>query len=224
MTTTVLGIFSDRDAAVEALNELKAAGYNPKNISIVMRDQEEGRAIAQDTGAQVAEGAVTGATTGAVLGGLAGFVSAVAIPGLGAFFIGGPIAAALGLSGAAATTVSGAVTGAAAGGILGALTGFGVPEHEAREYETSIREGGILLAVPTNREEAVEVTDILEDCGATKVRSVHAEGTDRFEKRAISRVSDEDIEMDETEGYTTRPTLSLGAKGGKVRRRRTSLR
>ena len=171
---TVLGIFADRPFAENALTQLEEAGYNPKDMSIVMKDQATAQHIASNSGANVTGGALSGAATGAVVGGLAGLLvgmGAIAIPGLGAFLIGGPIAVALGLSGAAATTISGATTGAIAGGILGALMGLGLPEQDARVYEQHINEGGILLAVPAVEEEIAEVKDVLHQCHATQIRS-----------------------------------------------------
>lgn len=172
MAKTVLGIFTQRDDAENAINRLKEEGYKPEDISIVMKDTAEGRKIADDTGADAVGGAVTGATTGAVLGGLAGLLASYAIPGLGAFFIGGPVAAALGLTGAAAATASGATTGALAGGLLGVLTGLGLSEDEARSYESRIKEGGILVAVPARNDEEKDVENILSDSDADQIKSV----------------------------------------------------
>lgn len=177
MSYTVLGIFGDRAKAEGTIEELENAGYNPKDMSIVVRDNVVAEDIASDTGTNIAGGAVSGATTGAVLGGLAGLlvgVGAIAIPGIGALLIGGPLAAALGLTGAAATTVSGATTGAVAGGLIGALMGLGLPAEYARSYETAIREGGILLAVPALTGQEEEVEDILSQNGADQIRSVKA--------------------------------------------------
>jgi len=175
MTKTVLGIFADQEDAIQAIDELKELGYNPKDLSIIMKDKVAGEQIANDTGADVATGAVSGATTGAIVGGLAGLVAAVAIPGLGAFFIGGPIAAALGLTGAAAATTSGAVTGAVAGGLLGALTGLGLSEDDAKTYETHINEGGILVAVPAHHGDEAQVEEMLTDAGANDVTIISTE-------------------------------------------------
>jgi hypothetical protein len=185
--TVVLGVFSQRNDAEDAINELRENGYNPKDISIVMKDRSEGERLAGDTGADVAGGAVTGATTGAVLGGLAGLLASFVIPGLGAFFIGGPLATALGLTGAAASTVSGATTGAVAGGLIGALMGLGLPEEDARFYEERINEGGILVAIPAFAGRESEVEDILTENGADQVKTI-SQLTDR------SEVMDEDVE------------------------------
>ncbi len=172
----ILGIFSDRNSAERAITDLENLGFNPKDISIIMKDQEGARDMARETGSNVASGAASGAATGGVIGALAGLligIGALAIPGIGAVLIGGPIAAALGLSGAAATTASGAVTGILAGGLVGALTHLGVPEEEARTYEERIRSGAILLAVPVSSDQTQEVTNILQNNNADQVRTLN---------------------------------------------------
>jgi hypothetical protein len=177
MADMVLGVFSDRDNAENAINDLRSNGYDAKNISIIMKDTAEAQTVASNTGANVATAATSGAATGGVLGAVAGLlvgIGAIAVPGIGALLIGGPIAAALGLTGAAASTVSGAVTGALAGGLLGALMGLGIPEEDARIYEDRVRAGGILVAVPTRMGEGPEARDILEENGAEQIRSVAA--------------------------------------------------
>jgi uncharacterized membrane protein len=203
MAATILGIFSDRDQVSNAIDDLKDKGYDAKDISIVMKDAKEGKEIADDTGADVAGGAVSGATTGAVLGGLAGLIASFVIPGLGVFFVGGPIAAALGLTGAAASTVSGAATGALAGGLLGALMGFGLSEDDAREYETHINEGGILVAVPVKDSQRQEVKDILSTYGVSQLRSVSNNIEEEFTPARTQRNSQDQYAY-------------AGAKGGKT--------
>ncbi len=118
------------------------------------------------------------------MGGLAGLAAAFVIPGLGAFFIGGPLATALGLSGAVATTASGAATGVVAGGIIGALTSvFGLTQEEAQVYEGRINEGGILLAVPARTGEEEEVRGIMEDLNADNIRIIDSSETTRVRGR-----------------------------------------
>lgn len=171
MTHSVFGIFKDRIQAEDAINELEEKGYNPKDMSIVLRDTAAAEEIENNTGANVAGGTASGAATGAVLGGLAGLVAAFAIPGLGAFLIGGPIAAALGLTGAAASTVSGAATGAVAGGLVGALASLGLSNEEAQVYEERVKEGGILVIVPVIGDNKNDVTNALEKHGASDIRA-----------------------------------------------------
>lgn len=172
MAKTVLGIFNDRSDVEDAINKLQSKGFNPKDVSIVMKDQTEAHDIGNDTGASVAKGALTGVGTGAVVGGLAGFLAGTVLPGLGGLLIGGPIGAALGLSGAAATTVSGAATGAVAGGLIGALMGFGLTHEEAEHYQTKVKEGAILVAVPARDDDVSYVTDVFDIYHASDVKAV----------------------------------------------------
>lgn len=170
---TVIGLFTEEEDVEGAINELKDRGYNPKDISLIMRDTRGARRIEEDTGAEVGEGAASGAATGAIVGGITGLligIGAITIPGVGAFLIGGPLAAALGLSGAAATTASGAMTGALAGGLIGALMSLGLPREEAERYETRIREGAILLAVPAYEGQEAEVSQAMDKFGASDIK------------------------------------------------------
>lgn len=205
MTKTIIGIFDARHDVEEAINELRGQGFNPKDISIVMRDKSQAQEIGTDTGADVTGGAASGATTGAIIGGLAGLLASFVIPGLGAFFIGGPIAAALGLTGAAASTVSGATTGAVAGGLLGALMGFGLNETEAKHYESRVEEGAILVAVPALEDETDIVKEIFDEYDATDIKTIaNAEDT-----------RGEAVTQREYAHHTY-----AGAKGGRVREHR----
>lgn len=175
MATMTLGVFSDRRSAEAAINDLERAGYNPKEMSFVMKDQAEAQSVAENTGVSVGEGAVSGATTGGVIGGIAGLligIGAIAVPGIGALLIGGPLAAALGLTGAAATTVSGAVTGALAGGLVGALVNLGIPKEEAQVYQDRVQAGGVLLAVPADPVNGTDSRTIMANHGADQVRSI----------------------------------------------------
>lgn len=203
MAKTILGVFDNKEDAERAINELRASEYNPKDISIVMRHNDQ--TVVSDAGTGVADGAVSGATAGAVIGGLAGLLAAVAIPGLGAFLIGGPIAASLGLTGAAAATVSGAATGVLAGGLLGALTGLGLSDEDARVYGKAVEEGGILVAVPTRRGEEEEVREIFDANSAGMVR--------------VLTLTDPVIDAEDRD--YDRGAYFAGMKGGHRRHRRT---
>ena len=175
MAETMLGIFSNREMAENAIAQLEKNNYDVKNMSIIMKESEESKKLAQNTGAHVGSGVATGAATGAILGGIAGIligIGAIAIPGVGALLVGGPIAAALGLTGVAATTTTGVVTGALAGGIVGGLVSLGVPEERARTYEERINHGGILLAVPTLEGDAAKVQSIYEKNGASDIQGI----------------------------------------------------
>jgi hypothetical protein len=220
MTKTVLGIFAEQEDAEDAISRLKDSGYDPKDISIVMRDNRMSEDISDNTGTNVVGGALSGATTGALLGSLAGLLASFAIPGLGAFFIGGPIATALGLTGAAATTASGAATGALAGGLIGALTGFGLSEEEARIYEERLREGGILVAVPARVDEEAGVEEIFADSNADDIKTVTAEDDrDVYDERPMDYRA---VDEREEEYISYRQPVHATAKGGKARSKKTS--
>jgi hypothetical protein len=170
MQNVTLGVFTDRQKAEKTLDDLQAAGIDAKGVSVITKDAA---GIKSTTAAQTAAtGAVSGATTGAALGGLAGLligVGVITLPGIGGLLIGGPLATSLGLTGAAATTASGALTGAAAGGLLGALMGLGLPKERAVIYESSIKEGGIVLAVPNRKTDDTEIKEMMRQNGATEI-------------------------------------------------------
>ena len=147
----VVGIFKTENQAIKAIERLKKDGYREDEISVITKDREqldrvsdvagdvhdvrEDR-VGSDTGSKAAGGAVTGGTIGGI-GGLLLGLGSFAIPGVGPLVAAGPIAAALG----------GALAGGAVGGLVGAMTDFGIPEEEAREYETRINAGEILVLV-----------------------------------------------------------------------------
>lgn len=174
MTQTVFGVFEDRMNAEEAVNHLRDNGIDAQEISIVMKDHKEQREVEEHTGAHVVEGAAEGAGTGALIGGLAGLAASTVIPGLGAFFIGGPLVAALGLTGAGATIATGAVTGAVAGGFVGALTSLGLSEADAKEYEGYINEGKVLVVAP-EVDGAESTQEVFRSHNATSVKTVDME-------------------------------------------------
>jgi hypothetical protein len=167
MGHTVVGVFDAQDDAQKALNELKEAGFTPDQVSVVAKDTREAQTMVEDSGMAGAEttGAGTGALLGGLLGGAAGWlvgIGALAIPGIG------PIVAA----GALATTLGGAAVGAVAGGLIGALVGAGVPEEDARTYETHVKAGRILItAQTTNPQEAQAAHDAFDRYGGSDVRA-----------------------------------------------------
>jgi hypothetical protein len=105
-----------------------------------------------------------GVGEGALIGGLAGLlagVAALAIPGVGPLFVAGALASVV------TSTAAGATAGAAAGGILGMLNEAGIPDEQARMYESGIRSGNVLVTVRTNNEGAAR--DALREAGAIDI-------------------------------------------------------
>jgi len=158
--STVVGVFEHRDDAERAIEELHRAGFTDQQIGFIMRDGD--KSVTHDvstTGeSQAGEGAVGGMLAGAGIGGLIAAAASLLVPGFGPVLAGGILAATLG----------GAAIGAAAGGILGALVGMGVPEEEARYYETEFQSGRMLVTVRADGR-FDEARDILYRSGAYDV-------------------------------------------------------
>ncbi len=164
--STIAGLFHEREGAERAINDLKDAGFAADQIGVAMRDRTAQGELAEDTGTKAAQGATSGALGGGLLGGVVGFlvgVGALAIPGVGPVVAGGMLASALGMGGG--TALAGAGIGAAAGGIVGALVGMGIPEEEAKHFETGFKAGGALVTVNAAAR-AMDAMAILERNGA----------------------------------------------------------
>jgi len=154
------GLFPDRDSAERAYQGAVDRGYKSDDVDLVMSDETRKRHFADDPdkrptelGTKAGEGAGIGASIGGTLGAIAAAVAAVgtsiALPGLG-LVIAGPVAAAL----------AGAGAGGAAGTLVGALIGWNIPEERVKEYESGIREGGILMGVrPRSDDDAKHLED-----------------------------------------------------------------
>lgn len=146
-----VGVFSTRQEAERALNELNRSGFSMNQVSIIAKDADRQDDIAgvevgdrRDVGNKADEGAATGALTGGALGGITGLLvglGTLAIPGVGPVMLAGELATTL------ATTVAGGAIGAATGGLLGGLIGLGIPEERARVYDTRVSRGEYLVIV-----------------------------------------------------------------------------
>jgi hypothetical protein len=143
------GLFPDRDSAERAYQNAVERGYKQDDLNLVMSDETRKRHFSDEgtqggrtteLGTKAAEGAGIGAGIGGAVGAVAAALAAVgtsiAVPGLG-LVVAGPVAAAL----------AGAGAGGAAGGLVGALVGWNIPEERIKEYESGIREGGILMGL-----------------------------------------------------------------------------
>ncbi|WP_373232957.1 general stress protein [Cohnella sp.] len=146
----IVGVFYSDQEAVNAIEGLKAQGYHSDEISVIGKNKDDIKAVTDETGTKAPEGAAAGAATGGVLGGVTGLLAGIgmlAIPGIGPILAAGPIAA----------TLTGAAVGAGAGGLVGGLIGLGIPEIEAKQYESYVNDGRILVLVDSqvDREGAV---------------------------------------------------------------------
>jgi hypothetical protein len=168
MKKAVIGIVESRVQAEAIVDRLMAAGFGTNDISALFPDSKGTKAFAHEQHTKAPEGAAAGAGAGGIVGGTLGVlagIGALAIPGLGPFIAAGPIMA--GLSGIAA--------GAAVGGLTGALVGMGIPEFEAKAYETKLKAGNILISVHTeDGDERSRAAEIFKQCGV-KGASTQAE-------------------------------------------------
>lgn len=159
----VFALFHDEDTLGRAVEALKAGGFRDSDISALLPDRASTSAFAHEKHTKAPEGAATGAAAGVVTGGTVGLLlglGAIAIPGLGAFLAAGPIMGAL----------AGAGVGGAVGTLTGALVGMGIPEYEAKRYETFITTGGSLLSVHADdRDWARKAKSILDGFGGTDI-------------------------------------------------------
>lgn len=143
------GMFRDRESAERAYRSLLDRGYTRDDITLLMSEEARRRHFGDEPETELGSKAAEGAGVGAVIGGglgavLAGLAAAgvIALPGIGLIAM-GPIAAAL----------AGGAVGAASGGLLGGLIGAGIPEEQARRYESGIREGNIVMGVSPRSDE-----------------------------------------------------------------------
>lgn len=166
MAKVVSGLFEDVTRANAFLADLESRGYTAQDVSIIT--QEDAVQIENNASDGVADAATTGGIIGGVLGLLAG-IGVLTLPGVGALFVAGPIASALGLTGVVGTTATGAVTGALAGGLIGALKELGVDEATAKIYEERIEDGAIMIAVSSHNEDSDDIENMMEENGADAV-------------------------------------------------------
>src|SRR5688572_29555710 len=138
---TVVGVFEDRTAAQQAINELKRIGFTDDQIGVMARDAARGEgAVDDDLDSYAAEGGAAGLATGAGVGALWGLgIVAGVLPAIGPAIAGGTLAAIL----------TSAAAGAAAAVLAGTLIGLGIPKEEAEYYESEIEAGRVVVTVRT---------------------------------------------------------------------------
>jgi len=137
---TTVGVFATRADADQAIADLRAAGYTDNQIGLVAQDAG-GKTVKTD-----GSGHETNAGEGAALGAAVG---AVAGAGVGAAILAGiiPVIGPVLAIGTLGTVLLNAAGGAAIAGIAGALIGWGIPEEDAKYYESQVQAGRYLVTV-----------------------------------------------------------------------------
>jgi uncharacterized protein (TIGR02271 family) len=165
----VFCIATSQQQASTIADQLKSAGFSRDDISVIFSDKRTAQEFAHEKNTKAPEGATTGAVSGGAIGGALGWlagIGALTIPGVGPFIAAGPIMAAL----------SGAAIGGATGGITGALIGSGIPEYEAKRYESRLKEGNVLISVHSDSdEETRRAKEIFERNGAQDIAATREE-------------------------------------------------
>lgn len=156
----VFGLFDDHADLSRAIDLLRVAGFRASDISALTSDPAMTQQLAHEKHTKAPEGAAVGAAAGGAIGGTLGLLvglGALVIPGLGPLIAAGPLVAAL----------AGAGAGGALGTLTGALVGMGIPEYEAKKYESFVQGGGSLLAVHADdREWADKAKHVLASANA----------------------------------------------------------
>jgi hypothetical protein len=156
MAKTVVGLIENEAEAKRAVEEMLAAGFDKKDVGVIVSEK-----LARETSA-----AVTGASTGMLVGGLAGMLlaaAAITIPGIGPVLVAGP-----------GVLLVGTALGVVAGGLIGGLVKRGVPEEDAHLFAEGIKRGATLV-VATAR---------TDDLAAKAVVIMKRHGAVDLEKRA----------------------------------------
>jgi hypothetical protein len=175
MANTTIGLVRDTAQAKTIVSGLHAAGFSTEAISVVFPDRHRSDLMGipqeevSDAHCQSAEGAVVGAATGGVMGSAVAWlvgIGAITLPGVGPLLAAGPIL----------TILTGIGLGASMGGMAGALVGMGVPELDARHYESQISDGRILIAARADdARKATIANGLMHHAGAQEVATL--EGT-----------------------------------------------
>jgi hypothetical protein len=156
----LVGLFSSAAAAGEAARALHSLGIGRDALSVVARDHEEARALADrmdaTPGAELEDSRVAGR-----LGELAGRIAAavaIVLPGIGPIVAGGPLAAELGEA-----------AGHAAGSLESVLKHAGVPADRAEALQQQVAAGEVLLGVHVAPADVDRVRAALQAAGASQV-------------------------------------------------------
>jgi len=180
--TAVFGLYPSVERAEQAVDALLGARFSNADVAVLMADNQSSRDFAHEKHTKAPEGTTTGVAAGGAIGGTLGLlagIGALAIPGVGPFIAAGPIMGAL----------AGLGVGGAVGGLVGALIGMGIPEYEAKRYESRVKAGGVLLSVHCDTSEDIARAEgILKRTGAEDISSAGEEPVGARDSRDAHRL------------------------------------
>ena len=166
---TVVGLLPNLEAARRALKSLRSYGLSDDHIGLAMRQTgQDALSHANATPSPTVDDTAKGAVGGSLVGGLAGLLTAtglIAVPGLAPLLAGGALVSLLGTTGASI------VAGGGVGAVAGGLVSINVPETAARQYDTAVQEGKILITVRTGPDTTTILKLLARHGAETGVRS-----------------------------------------------------
>ncbi|HEX6291198.1 MAG TPA: hypothetical protein VFZ66_18585 [Herpetosiphonaceae bacterium] len=180
----VIGVVPNDAVAHQLVGNLRLAGFEQQDISLIMAERE--RAVDQNqTDDALAEGlgetaahAATGAAVGSGAGVLAGLAT-LAIPGIGPVIGTGVLLALFG------------GMGAGIGGLIGLYSSETEATQEFERYGVALREGQALVSVMVpDRETAARAQEMFAEAGATNVNSYLADQSDLADAPGIKEVNE----------------------------------
>jgi len=152
----VVAVFPSIDTARDAVQNLNRGGWTTKEVTLLTRGKESELDMTGplNQGDEMEKSAALGAAAGAALGLLASSALLV-IPGIGPVLFVGAMASG--------------ITGGLVGGIVGAMSGWGIKEDHAREFEHELRNGKSLVLVTGDPLRLAEAQTLLEDSEAERI-------------------------------------------------------
>jgi hypothetical protein len=160
--TAVFGLYPDETELVEAIEQLKGAGFRTADLSLLLPENLGSKDVGHEKHTKAPEGALAGSIAGAVIGGALGWLTSTGmimppITGAGTLLV--AILAGIGALGTL-------------GAIIGALLGAWSPEYEAKRYEGRMRSAGVLLSVHCdNAHWRIRAKNVLRNTGASGIAS-----------------------------------------------------
>jgi uncharacterized membrane protein len=150
---STIGVYENHDKAVQAVVELKDAGFPVKQLSIIGKAEtevvDEKMHIMPKDPIKVG-GLGTGTAVGATLGILTG-VGLFAIPGLGFLYGAGALVGA----------IAGFDFGLIGGGIASVLTTVGVKDENVKKYHEDLEAGKYIVVAHGNEAEVNKAKEVL---------------------------------------------------------------
>lgn len=163
-------VFDTQEEAQRAVAELRSAGIDDANLSLIAQSGRtttttagDGEIVDEEQGS-ILRGILGGGALGAGLG-----IAALAIPGVGPLVAAGAIAT----SAIPAAAGIGAAVGAAAGTLNEVLNSHGVSEEDSAYYGDRVQQGGVFVSVDSGQSnvDTSRAQDILYSCGGHSASS-----------------------------------------------------